>query len=143
MSSETPAADQLRAAAERILMEWFHEDEPSPFDESLEPEPANQIRDDAMGVARAVLGLLPTEDADEPVTETWLIQQGFAPHGEDNAILRRGSISVVVYPAGDNPNDVSNYWRVDDQRLPDRLWPKTRGHFRNLMAALGVTTNGG
>ncbi len=52
MSQTNDSRVDVRQAAERIKMMHFHEDEPSPL---LDPEGDNDVRDDCLAVADAVL----------------------------------------------------------------------------------------
>lgn len=47
--------DELLAAAERVLMQHFHEDEPSPL---MRPEEDDHIRDDCIACAECVVAVV-------------------------------------------------------------------------------------
>ena len=119
--------DDVRAAAERIVRSVHETVYTGPL--ALQGKLA-----DALVLADAVLTEHPADDG-EPVDEAWLRAAGFTVKDvENDAVLHAGLLSVCVY----EPDDPV-FWRVDYERLPEELWPKTRGHVRRLCAALGVT----
>lgn len=72
--------------------------------------------------------LEPCPDCRSPLTPPALRAFGFAPlpGKADDAWWWRGPVSVLVYPE-------VGWWRVDRERVPDRLRPANSGQLRRFL----------
>ncbi len=125
-------SDELRAAAERVVMKHFHEDNSCPLLDVRDPE---NIRGDVLDVCEAWQADHPADDG-EPTDANWLMAVGFSERVDP-------IIEYFAIPAdGQELHLCGGRAYLDCKDAGDWALPghyRTRGHVRRLCAALGIT----
>lgn len=120
-------SDELRAAAE--VLKWD-------CDYNLDyitPAHHRAARD----LSNFYLAEHPADD-EMPVTESWLESIGFRREPVNDCVMKLETISRTAAWKYD-----CEYWRVDFQKLPEALYPKTRRDVRQLCRVLGIQIKDG